>query len=122
MGFFIMSLTIYHNPRCRKSREAIRFLEEKGVSFNIVKYLDQPFDVNSLGEVLKKIDMKPSEIVRRKEILWKKEYDCNNLSEDQILELLVEQPRLIERPIVTVGNKGVLARPIESLIEFLNQG
>ena len=122
MGFFIMSLTIYHNPRCRKSREAIRFLEEKGVSFNIVKYFDQPFDVNSLGEVLKKIDMKPSEILRRKEILWKKEYDCKNLSEDQILELLVEQPRLIERPIVTVGNKGVLARPIESLIEFLNQG
>ena len=122
MGFFIMSLTIYHNPRCRKSREAIRFLEEKGVSFNIVKYLDQPFDVNSLGEVLKKIDMKPSEILRRNEILWKKEYDCKNLSEDQILELLVEQPRLIERPIVTVGNKGVLARPIESLIEFLNQG
>ena len=122
MGFFIMSLTIYHNPRCRKSREAIRFLEEIGVSFNIVKYLDQPFDVNSLGEVLKKIDMKPSEILRRKEILWKKEYDCKNLSEDQILELLVEQPRLIERPIVTVGNKGVLARPIESLIEFLNQG
>ena len=122
MGFFIMSLTIYHNPRCRKSREAIRFLEEKGVSFNIVKYLDQYFDVNSLGEVLKKIDMKPSEILRRNEILWKKEYDCKNLSEDQILELLVEQPRLIERPIVTVGNKGVLARPIESLIEFLNQG
>ena len=122
MGFFIMSLTIYHNPRCRKSREAIRFLEEKGVFFNIVKYFDQPFDVNSLGEVLKKIDMKPSEILRRKEILWKKEYDCKNLSEDQILELLVEQPRLIERPIVTVGNKGVLARPIESLIEFLNQG
>ena len=122
MGFFIMSLTIYHNPRCRKSREAIRFLEEKGVSFNIVKYFDQPFDVNSLGEVLKKIDMKPSEILRRKEILWKKEYDCKNLSEDQILELLVEQPRLIERPIVTVGNKGVLARPIESLIEFINQG
>ena len=122
MGFFIMSLTIYHNPRCRKSREAIRFLEEKGVSFNIVKYLDQPFDVNSLGEVLKKIDMKPSQILRRNEILWKKEYNCNNLSEDQILELLVEQPRLIERPIVTVGNKGVLARPIENLIEFLNQG
>ena len=117
-----MSLTIYHNPRCRKSREAIQFLEEKGVSLNIVKYLDQTFDVNSLGEVLKKIDMKPSEIVRRNEILWKKEYDGNNLSEDQILKLLVKQPILIERPIVTLGNKGVLARPIESLIQLLDQG
>ena len=116
-----MSLTIYHNPRCRKSREAIQYMEGRGVSLKIVKYLDQLFDVNSLGEVLKKIDMKPSEIVRRNEVLWKKVYDGNNLSEDQILKLLVEQPRLIERPIVTLGNKGVLARPIESLIEFLNQ-
>ena len=117
-----MSLTIYHNPRCRKSREAIQYMEGRGITLKIVKYLDQLFDVNSLGEVLKKIDMKPSEIVRRNEILWKKEYDGNNLSEDQILKLLVEQPRLIERPIVTLGNKGVLARPIENLIEFLNQG
>ena len=117
-----MSLTIYHNPRCRKSREAIQYMEGRGVSFKIVKYLDQLFDLNTLGEVLKKIDMKPSEIVRRNEILWKKDYDGNNLSEDQILKLLVDQPRLIERPIVTLGNKGVLARPIESLIEFLNQG
>ena len=117
-----MSLTIYHNPRCRKSREAIQYIKGRGVSLKIVKYLDQLFDVKSLGEVLKKIDMKPSEIVRRNEILWKKDYDGNNLSEDQILKLLVDQPRLIERPIVTLGNKGVLARPIESLIEFLNQG
>lgn len=117
-----MSLTIYHNPRCRKSREAIQYLEGRGVSLRIVKYLDQLFDVNSLREVLKKIDMKPSEILRRNEILWKKEYDGNKLSEDQILKLLVDQPRLIERPIVTLGNKGVLARPIKSLIEFLNQG
>ena len=117
-----MSITIYHNPRCRKSREAVQYMEGRGVSLKIVKYLDQLFDVNSLGEVLKKIDMKPSEILRRNEVLWKKVYDGNNLSEDQILKLLVEQPRLIERPIVTLGNKGVLARPIESLIEFLNQG
>ena len=117
-----MSITIYHNPRCRKSREAVQYMEGRGVSLKIVKYLDQLFDVNSLGEVLKKIDLKPSEIVRRNEVLWKKVYDGNNLSEDQILKLLVEQPRLIERPIVTLGNKGVLARPIESLIEFLNQG
>ena len=58
-----MSLTIYHNPRCRKSREAIQFLEGKGISLNIVKYLDQSFDENSLGEVLKKIDMKKIDFV-----------------------------------------------------------
>ena len=121
MGFCIMTLTIYHNPRCKKSREAIQYLEEKGVSFYIIKYLEQSFDKNTLGEILKKIDKKPSEILRKNEVLWKEEYASKNLSEDQILQLLVEQPKLIERPIVTTTDKGVLARPIENLIEFLNK-
>ncbi|MGB2136765.1 MAG: arsenate reductase (glutaredoxin) [Flavobacteriaceae bacterium] len=117
-----MTLTVYHNPRCRKSREAIQYLEDKGVSFDIIKYLEQSFDKNTLGEVLKKIDKKPSEILRKNEVLWKQEYASKNLSEDQILQLLVEQPKLIERPIVTTTDKGVLARPIENLMEFLNKG
>ena len=117
-----MTLTVYHNPRCRKSREAVQYLQEKGLSFDIVKYLEQSFDKNTLGEVLKKIDKKPSEILRKNEVLWKKEYSSKDLSEYQILQLLVKQPKLIERPIVTTKEKGVLARPIENLIEFLNKG
>ena len=117
-----MTLTVYHNPRCRKSREAIQYLEDKGLSFDIVKYLEQSFDKNTLGEVLKKIDKKPSEILRKNEVLWKKKYASKDLSEDQIIQLLVEQPKLIERPIVTTTDKGVLARPIENLMEFLNKG
>tara|TARA_Y100000389_G_scaffold183164_1_gene200373 strand:+ start:668 stop:1021 length:354 start_codon:yes stop_codon:yes gene_type:complete len=117
-----MTLTVYHNPRCRKSREAIQYLEDKGLSFDIVKYLEQSFDKNTLGEVLKKIEKKPSEILRKNEVLWKKEYASKDLSEDQILQLLVEQPKLIERPIVTTTDKVVLARPIENLMEFLNKG
>ena len=116
-----MSLTVYHNPRCRKSREVVQYLEQNDLSFEIVKYLDQSFDKNTLGDVLKKIDRKPSEILRINEALWKKEYADKNLSEDQILQLLVDQPKLIERPIVTTTNMGVLARPIENLIEFLNK-
>ena len=117
-----MSLTVYHNPRCRKSREVVQYLEQNDLSFEIVKYLDQSFDKNTLGDVLKKIDRKPSEILRIKEALWKKEYASKDLSEDQIIQLLVEQPKLIERPIVTTTDKGVLARPIENLMEFLNKG
>ena len=115
-----MTLTVYHNPRCRKSREVVQFLQEKGLSFDTVKYLEQSFDKNTLGEVLKKIDKKPSEILRKNEVLWKKEYSSKDLSEYQILQLLVKQPKLIERPIVTTKEKGVLARPIEKLMEFLN--
>ena len=117
-----MTLTVYHNPRCRKSREAIQYLEDKGLSFDIVKYLEQSFNKNTLAELLNKIEKKPSEILRKNEILWKKEYASKDLSEDQILQLLVEQPKLIERPIVTTTDKGVLARPIENLMEFLNKG
>ena len=117
-----MSLTVHHNPRCRKSREVIQYLKQNDLSFEIVKYLDQSFDKNTLSDVLKKIDRKPSEILRKNEVLWKKEYASKNLSEDEILELLVKQPKLIERPIVTTTDKGVLARPIENLMEFLNKG
>ena len=116
-----MKFTVYHNPRCRKSREVVQFLQEKGLSFDTVKYLEQSFDKNTLGEVLKKIDKKPSEILRKNEVLWKKEYASKDLTEDQILQLLVEQPKLIERPIIISSDKGVLARPIENLIEFVNK-
>jgi arsenate reductase len=117
-----MSLTVHHNPRCKKSREVIQYLKQNDLSFEIVKYLDQSFNKNTLSDVLKKIDRKPSEILRKNEVLWKKEYASKNLSEDEILELLVEQPKLIERPIVTTANKGVLARPIENLVDFLKKG
>lgn len=116
-----MRLNVYHNPRCRKSREAVKYLVHKGVSFNIIKYLEESFEKNTLVELLEKIEKKPSEILRKNEILWKKEYAAKNLSEDEILQLLVDQPKLIERPIVTSSNSGVLARPIENLIEFLNK-
>ena len=116
-----MTLTVYHNPRCRKSREAIKYLEDNGVSYDVIKYLEQSFDKNKLAEVLEKIEKKPSEIVRKSDALWKQEYATKNLTEDQILLLLVEQPKLIERPIITSTYKGVLARPIENLREFLNK-
>jgi len=116
-----MTLTVYHNPRCRKSREAIQYLEDKGIPFDTVKYLEQSFDKNTLDDVLMKINKKPSEILRKNEVLWKKDYSSKNLTEDQILQLLVKHPELIERPIVTTSIKGVLARPIENLIEFMQK-
>ncbi|MEK9604447.1 MAG: arsenate reductase (glutaredoxin) [Flavobacteriaceae bacterium] len=117
-----MHFTIYHNPRCRKSREALQYLEEKKVEIEVVKYLDLPIDQKTLEEVLTKIGLKPSEIVRKNEPLWKKQYATQKLTEDQILALLIEHPKLIERPIVTTSNSGVMARPLESLIEFMQLG
>lgn len=115
-----MSLTVYHNPRCRKSREVVQYLEELKIPFEIIKYHQQVFDKKTLQEILNKTKMKPSDILRKNEILWKKEFSPKKPSEEQILKLLVEHPNLIERPIVTHSTSGVLARPLGNLIEFLH--
>ena len=115
-----MRFTIYHNPRCRKSREVLKFLEEKNIKFKVVKYLDQNFDKQSLKKVLDIIGKKPSDALRKNEEIWKKQLNSKNIGEDKILELMIQHPQLIERPIVVHGNKGVMARPLENLIDFIN--
>ena len=115
-----MKFTIYHNPRCRKSREALQLLEEKKLKFEVVKYLEQNFDKKSLRKVLGLIGKKPSEALRKNEEIWKKHLNRKNIGEDEILELMIQYPKLIERPIVVYGNKGVIARPLENLIDFIN--
>ena len=115
MGKYI----VYHNPRCRKSREALQFLKEAGHSYEVVLYIEKFFTKESLKMVLNKIDFKPSVIVRKNESEWKSIPNRNTLSENEILEILIKNPRLIERPIVILGNKGVLARPIENLALFI---
>ena len=116
-----MRFTIYHNPRCRKSREALQLLKEKNIKFKVVKYLDQNFDKQSLGKVLDIIGKKPSDALRKNEEIWKKQLNGKNIGEDEILELMIQNPKLIERPIVICGDKGVMARPLENLKDFLNK-
>ena len=111
--------TRYHNPRCRKSREAIQFIEEAGHSHEVVLYLNDFFTKDSLQEILNNIALKPSEIVRENESEWKNVSNRNTLNETEILELLIKYPRLIERPIVIFNDTGVIARPLENLIAFL---
>ena len=110
---------VYHNPRCRKSREVLQFLKEAGHSYEVVLYIEKFFTKESLKMVLNKIDFKPSVIVRKNESEWKSIPNRNTLSENEILEILIKNPRLIERPIVVLGNKGVLARPIKNLALFI---
>lgn len=116
-----MKFTIYHNPRCRKSREALQLLEEKNIKFKVVKYLEQNFDKQSLRKVLDIIGKKPSDTLRKNEEIWKKQLNGKNIGEDEILELMIQYPKLIERPIIVHENKGVLARPLENLIDFINK-
>ncbi|SFJ18022.1 arsenate reductase (glutaredoxin) [Myroides guanonis] len=108
-------ITIYHNPRCSKSREGLTYLEDKGVQYKITKYLDEPLTKEELTDILRKLNFKPIELVRTKEEIWKELTKDKNLEDNEIIEAMVKYPRLIERPIIINGDKAVIARPTENI-------
>lgn len=112
-------ITIYHNPRCSKSRESIAFMEQQGVAYKIIKYLDAELTELDLKNILKKLNYSPIQLVRTKDSLWQETFSQELLSEDQIIQALVENPKLIERPIVVNGPRAVIARPTEKIHEIL---
>ena len=114
-------LKIYHNPRCRKSREALEFINVSGVKVEIILYLENTLSKKKFKEILDKIKLSPSAVLRKNEKEWKEIPSNKTTSEDQILEAMISKPKLIERPIVVSKNDGVLARPIENLIEYLKK-
>lgn len=113
-------VTIYHNPRCSKSRQTLQLLEARGVKPKIVEYLKEPPSSAELKAILKKLGMKPRDLLRQGEAryaeLGLKE---RALSDDALIELMVENPILIERPIVVSGNKAAIGRPPETVREIL---
>jgi arsenate reductase len=113
-------VTIYHNPRCSKSRQTLQLLEARGVKPKIVEYLKEPPSSAELKAILKKLGMKPRDLLRQGEAryaeLGLKE---RALSDDALIELMVENPTLIERPIVVSGNKAAIGRPPETVREIL---
>ena len=113
-------LKIYHNPRCRKSREVLEFLNSRKLDYQIHYYLENHLTEDELKSIVEKINLKPSEIVRKNEKEWKVIPNRNDLTENKILNILVSNPKLIERPIVTNNKIGVLARPLENLVQFLD--
>lgn len=112
-------MKIYHNPRCRKSRETLQLIEDKGATVEIVEYLKDIPSISELKEVLGKLNMKASEIVRKGEAIYKENFKGKDLSEEEWLKALVENPKLIERPIVVKGDKAVIGRPPENVEELL---
>lgn len=111
-------LKIYHNPRCRKSREGLAILEESGQDFEIVKYLDTPPSYLELAAILGKLNLKPIELVRKNEAIWKEQFKSKELSDEEIIQAMVDHPKLIERPIVVKNNEAVLGRPPENISEL----
>jgi len=112
-------MKIYHNPRCRKSRETLAIINEKGKDVEIVEYLKDTPSANDLSVILSKLDMKPEQVLRKGEKLFKEEYKGKKLSDQQWIRAMVENPVLIERPIVVKGNKAVIGRPPENVNSLL---
>lgn len=115
------NVTIYHNPRCSKSRETLALLEQHGVEPQVVLYLDTPPSVAELKKLLQELGFTSAcELMRKKEDLYK-ELDLadENLSEEQLLQAMVSNPKLIERPIVVKGGKARIGRPPEQVLEIL---
>lgn len=114
------NVTIYHNPRCSKSRQTMELLEGHGVTPNVVKYLETPPDTATLDSLLKMLGLEPRELMRTKEA----EYNDLNLGDPaltraQLLQAMVENPRLIERPIVVKDGKAAIGRPPEKVLDIL---
>lgn len=112
-------MQIYHNPRCSKSRQTLALLEENGVEAAIVLYLENPLTVKELKAILSKLKMKPFDLVRKSEKVYKEKYKGVTLSDEEWLTALVENPKLIERPIVVKGKKAVLGRPPENVLDLI---
>jgi len=111
-------MKVYHNPSCSKSRLCVDFLTQEKVDFEVLNYLKNPLNKVELLDLLGKLNKKPSELVRRNEVIFKEASKGVVLTEDEILQLMLDHPKLIERPIVEVNGKAVLARPIENLESF----
>ena len=106
-------IQVLHNPRCGKSRSCLAFLEESGKEFEVVKYLVDVPTVEELHSIIKKIGITPIELVRQKEPVWIEKFKGQVLSDEEIINAMVQNPILIERPIVINGEKAVIARPFE---------
>lgn len=105
-------IKIYHNPRCKKSRAGLQFLQEKNIDFTIVQYLkDEPFTFETLKNILKKMNVKPEEMIRKQEKEYKANYKNKTFSDDELIKIMVENPKFINRPIVEKDEKAVWGDP-----------
>lgn len=112
-------MKIYHNNRCRKSREGLSILENSNQEFEVINYLDSPPTKKELKEILSMLGFTPIQLVRKNEAIWKENYKNKELSEDEIINAMLDHPKLIERPIVVSGSKAVIGRPPENIKSLL---
>ncbi len=112
-------MKIYHNPRCSKSRNTLNIITEKGANVTVVEYLKTPPTKEELKDLLKKLNIPAQELIRKGEQDFKDNFKGKNLSEEEWIDAMIKFPKLIERPIVVNGDKAVIGRPPEKVLEIL---
>ncbi len=112
-------IKIYHNNRCSKSRCGLDILEKSGKDFEVVKYLDDVPSTKELKDIIKLLNIKPIDLVRKNEAIWKENFKNKDLSDSDIIAAMVKYPKLIERPIIINGKKAVIGRPPELILNII---
>jgi arsenate reductase len=113
-----MSVTVYHNPRCSKSRCALEFLSERNVDFTVIEYLKDPFTKESLETLIRQLNIPAMDLIRKNEPEYKEHFRGERLSDEEATEAMLKFPKLIERPVVVKDGKAVVARPTERIEEL----
>tara|TARA_R110002072_G_scaffold48038_5_gene131401 strand:- start:4230 stop:4571 length:342 start_codon:yes stop_codon:yes gene_type:complete len=112
-------IKIYHNPRCRKSREGLEIIQNSGQAFEIREYLKEIPSTDELASLIKLLGISPIDLVRKNETIWKENYKGKTLSNSEIIAAMIANPKLIERPIVINNNKAIIGRPPEIIKQIL---
>lgn len=115
-----MTVTIYHNPRCSKSRQTLQLLNDNGIEPKIIEYLNTPPSESTLKEIISLLGVSPRNIMRKNEDIYKTSgANDPSLNDSQLIKLMVEHPKLIERPIVIANGKAALGRPPENVLDII---
>jgi len=109
---------IYHNPRCSKSRETLLLIQQKTNNIEIIEYLKNPITHNELKDLLIKLKIKAIDIIRTNEYIWKEKYKKKIMNDEEIINIILEFPNLLQRPIVVKGGKAIIGRPPENVLKL----
>lgn len=112
-------IKIYHNSRCSKSREGLKVLENSGKKFEVVNYLEDIPTKDELRNVISCLDIKPINLVRKSEAIWKEKFKNSSLTDEELIDAMITYPKLIERPIIINGNSAVIGRPASNIDSLL---
>ncbi|WP_435412759.1 arsenate reductase (glutaredoxin) [Psychroserpens mesophilus] len=112
-------ITIFHNPRCTKSREGLQILEKSGKDFEVVKYLEESISEAQLKKIIALLGIQPIDLVRKNEAIWKSDFKGKELNDKDVISAMIKNPKLIERPIVINNNKAVIGRPPSLILDII---